>query len=181
MEDLPTFRYHPNPLDTQSIEFSYAICLVCDRARGFIYQGPVNATERLSAAVCPWCIADGSAATMFDAEFTDMASIGGGDWDLVPVDVMNEVARRTPGFHGWQPQRWWTHCRDAGEFLGMAGRDELLGEWSAAVPSIRDDAQPKDDGDWPEYLDSLNTEQGPTAYVFRCRHCGQLGGYSDRD
>jgi uncharacterized protein CbrC (UPF0167 family) len=35
------------------------------------------AIEELEDAFCPWCIADGSAAEQFDAEFVDPEAIGG--------------------------------------------------------------------------------------------------------
>ena len=44
-----------------------------------------------------------------------------------------------------------------------------------AIPSIRTEAGYQD-SDWAEYFAALNNhEHGPTAYVFRCRHCGTLG------
>lgn len=36
-----------------------------------------------------------------------------------------------------------------------------------------------EENDWAEYLAALDRDHGPTAYVFRCRKCQQLGGYSD--
>ncbi|WP_410816238.1 CbrC family protein [Micromonospora sp. 050-3] len=67
------------------------------RPRPFTYDGPVYAVAELARALCPWCIADGQAAAMFDAQFTDAS------WrvpDDVPADVTEVVLRRTPGFVG---------------------------------------------------------------------------------
>jgi uncharacterized protein CbrC (UPF0167 family) len=173
------FRYHPEPVTSGSLASSDRICQCCGRARGYIYTGPVYAEEDLSDALCPWCIADGSAADRFAASFVDPAGVGDyGSWEEVPSDVIDHVARRTPGFTGWQQERWWTHCGDAAAFLGLAGQAELRADWAAAVPSIRADSQ-LDDTDWPAYLAALHRTQGPTAYVFQCLHCGALGGYSD--
>ena len=178
---FPSFRYHPDPLATGSVMSSPKACRRCGERRGFIYAGPVHAEEDLDEAFCPWCIADGSAAREFGAEFTDPEGVGDyGSWDAVPAEVVDEVARRTPGFTGWQPERWWTHCADAAEFLGRAGRHELSGRWADATPALMAEAGLDEDG-WPEYLAALDTEGSPTAYVFRCRHCGRLGGYSDCD
>jgi uncharacterized protein CbrC (UPF0167 family) len=70
--------------------------------------------------VCPWCIADGSAHAKWDAEFTDRGAIGGmGHWCEVPQEVREEVAFRTPGISTIQEARWWTHCGDAAEFVGI--------------------------------------------------------------
>ena len=178
-DPLPTFQYHPDPFATGSVVASDATCRCCDRARGYVYRGPVYADEDLDDALCPWCIADGSAASRFGAEFMDEAGIGGyGAWPEVSPEVIAEISQRTPGFSGWQQERWWTHCGDAGEFLGPAGAAELRSDWAAALPAIQEDVG-YEGGDWDEYVAALNREHGPTAYVFRCRHCGQLGGYSD--
>jgi len=126
-DSLPVFRYHADPIATGSIVSSPKVCRRCDRRRGYIYAGPVygEGDGELDEAFCPWCIADGSAATEFDAEFTDPDGVGDhGSWDAVPPDVVDEVSRRTPGFSGWQQERWWTHCADAAVFLGRAGRRE---------------------------------------------------------
>ena len=176
---LPTFRYHPDPIATGSVVASDATCRCCGRARGVIYAGPVHAEEDLDDALCPWCIADGSAAARFGAEFVDAAGVGGyGDWDAVPDAVVAELTQRTPAFSGWQEERWWTHCGDAGEFLGPAGAAELRSTWAAALPALQADVG-YTGPEWDEYLRALDRDRGPTAYVFRCRRCGLLGGYSD--
>ncbi len=41
------------------------------------------------------------------------------------TDVIDEVSGRTPGFSGWQQERWLVHCGDACAFLGPAGRTEI--------------------------------------------------------
>jgi uncharacterized protein len=179
--DLPRFTYHPDPLDTGSIVSSDAACRACGRARGFIYVGASNADEDLAGAICPWCIADGSAATRFDAEFIEAAGIGDyGSWDSVPDPVIAEVSRRTPGFIGWQQERCWTHCGDAAEYLGRAGRSELVGRWPEAIDAIRKEIGFEGE-EWDDYFAALDVNRSPTAYVFRCRHCRAFGGYSDFD
>ncbi|HSU15812.1 CbrC family protein [Longimicrobium sp.] len=178
-EALPRFPYHPDPLGTGSVAQSAAACRCCGRARGYIYTGPAYARDDLDDALCPWCIADGSASKRFDAEFTDAAGIGGyGRWPTVSPEVIEEVSRRTPGFMGWQQEQWWTCCDDAGEFLGRGGYAELSQRWSGAIPEIRKESGIEDAG-WEPYLRALDRDDAPTAYVFRCRHCGRLGGYSD--
>lgn len=110
---LPTFRYHPDPIATGSIEPAPDECLACGRARGFRYVGPVYAETELNEQLCPWCIADGSAARKFDAEFTD---VGLGLPPDVPDSVTDEIAHRTPGFHSWQQDHWLYHCGDGCTF-----------------------------------------------------------------
>jgi uncharacterized protein CbrC (UPF0167 family) len=178
--ELPAFRYHPDPLATGSIQTSDTVCVCCERARGFVYAGPVYAEDDLDDVLCPWCIADGSAHERFDAEFTDADGIGVGS--DVPRKVVEEVAFRTPGFTGWQQERWKAHCGDAAAYLGRADRSDLFGKWAAAVPAIRADLE-MDDEDWEEVFARFakGPRGSPTAYVFRCLHCGALTGYWDSD
>jgi uncharacterized protein CbrC (UPF0167 family) len=179
---LPHFKYHPDPITTGSIESSDAKCLCCGEARGFIYTGPVYAEEELIDRICPWCIADGSAHRQFNAEFVDQEGVRNyGSWEPVPQAVVEEVTFRTPGFAGWQQERWWTHCGDAAEFLGRVGREEAQRYGPEFLSAIRSEAGLVGDLDWEEYLQALHKDGSPTAYVFRCRHCGRYGGYSDCD
>jgi len=177
--ELPNFKYHPDPLATGSVVPSDTSCRCCERVRGFIYIGPVYAEDELADSICPWCIADGAAHEKFDAEFVDTAGVGDyGNWPDVAEEIVREVAWRTPGFSGWQQERWFTHCDDAAEFLGLAGRKELEIYGAQAISAIRQEANFSAE-DWEEYFAALDKESGPTAYVFRCRHCGTIGGYSD--
>jgi uncharacterized protein CbrC (UPF0167 family) len=176
--ELPQFKYHPDPLSTGSIVASEQVCEVCGQARGFVYEGPIY-SESEPEAVCPWCIADGSAHAKLGAEFVDRDFIGGDGWESVQAEAADEIAFRTPGFSGWQQERWFTHCSDGAEFLGPVGKEQLIKAGGEAVQAIRDESGYEAAG-WEEYFDSLNAEHGPaTAYLFKCRHCGKLGGYSD--
>ncbi len=178
--DLPRFPYHPDPLATGSVEPSKEPCLACGKARGFIYAGPVYAEAELEGSFCPWCVADGSAHAKFEADFVDRDGVGGyGAWDAVPEAVVEEIAFRTPGFSGWQQERWWTHCGDAAEFLGPVGRSGAEEAGAAFLAALRAEAGIARDADWLDYVNALDRDRGPTAYVFRCRRCGALGGYSD--
>lgn len=132
--------------------------------------------------ICPWCIADGSAHEKLDASFTDEAGIGGGgEWEEVPNGVVEEVAYRTPGFSGWQQERWWTHCGDAAQFLGRAGRAELEELGPQATTVIRESTGLAEGPEWQGFFDALERDGSPTAYLFRCLRCHQIGGYQDCD
>jgi uncharacterized protein len=179
---LPVFKYHPDPVATGHVIESDTECACCGTVRGFIYTGPVYAVEEYNEQICPWCIADGSAHEKLDASFTDEDGIGGGGmWDEVPEEIVQEVAFRTPGFCGWQQEQWWTHCGDAAQFLGRAGRKELLAFGPQAVTAIQESAGLSDGPEWEQFLSALDREGSPTAYVFRCTKCGELGGYQDCD
>lgn len=171
-------RFGAELIQPGGIGVSTALCQCCGQARGYVCTGLVVAREDLESAICPWCIADGSAAERFGAEFTEPGGVASGLWVPVPDEVVDEVCHRTPGFTSWQNSRWWTHCRDAGEFLGRAGHDDLVGRWAGALDEIRGDAE-VDDEDWETVFEQLDVDGDATAYVFRCRHCGRLGGYAD--
>jgi len=70
----------------------------------------VNAVEELRECLCPWCIADGTAAARFEASFTDIYDVPDG----VGADVIEIIMTRTPGFSGWQQEHWMFHCEAPG-------------------------------------------------------------------
>lgn len=174
-ETLPVFRYHPEPLKTGSVVPSEEVCLCCEQARGYIYAASVYAEEELDQQICPWCVASGEAAEKFDCEYTDASGVGGyGRFAPVSGAVVEEVSRRTPGFASWQQEVWWTHCGDAGEFLGPVGKKELdemgPGAWEGFVATAEIEGE-----NLRAVMESLDRDHGPTAYLFRCMHCGVYG------
>jgi len=67
-DQLPSFRYHPDPLGTGAIKATPdSPCLGCNRIRGYLYVGPVHTEKNfiLDEHLCPWCVADGIAAKKF--------------------------------------------------------------------------------------------------------------------
>jgi uncharacterized protein CbrC (UPF0167 family) len=50
-----------------------------------------------------------------------------------------------------------------------------------AVAAIRESAGLSEGPEWDRFFGALNRNGSPTAYVFCCRKCGQLGGYQDCD
>jgi uncharacterized protein CbrC (UPF0167 family) len=175
---LPVFAYHPDPLASGSVKVSDAVCRCCGNARGYIYTGPAYCEEDLEDALCPWCIADGSAHAKFDVSFTDEAGFPDG----IPQTVIEEVAWRTPGFASWQEGQWLACCNDAAAFIEPAGHAEIAARY------------PRSEGDLMGYivykmaisgnaatrlLHSLNRDEGPTAYIFKCRHCDFHPAYID--
>jgi uncharacterized protein len=174
--DVPTFRYHPDPVGTGEVITSDAPCRCCGRHRGFVYTGPVYSEDQVVEELCLWCIAEGSAATLFEAEFTDVANAP----DDVPQPVLTEVLTRTPGFSGWQQERWMFHCSDAAAYLGKVGYEELL----VAPEALEMVLHENDELGWtPEqsqnYARSLRPDGDATGYLFRCLHCGTHLAYTD--
>jgi uncharacterized protein len=177
MEPLPHFRYHPDPLKTESISASDTRCIVCDRVRGYTYVVSVYAIEDYDECICPWCIADGSAHAKLDVQFNG----GGGimDFKSLPQSVVDEVVFRTPGFATWQGDYWFTHCGDAAAFLGAVGYKELSAVGKDAVGAIRASLDFLAEAKRDDFMLALDNNGSPTAYLFQCLHCGQYGGYVD--
>ena len=179
-EALPHFKYHPDPIATGSIVAdSDAPCLCCNRIRGFVYDGPVYSEKfhHLEHCICPWCIADGSAAKKFRAVFTDAGTMEG-----VSVAVMDEVGERTPGYDAWQQEVWLTCCGDGAAFLGTAGAAEMKGQFAAAIPALKKYLREEygmSGDELQECLDGLSKEEDPSAYVFQCLHCKKHLAYVD--
>lgn len=168
---LPVFRYHPDPIRSGSIEPSTEPCRCCGQARGYLYTGPVYAEEDLDDAICPWCILNGSANAKYDASFVDVEAFDG----EVPDAVMEEVCFRTPGYSSFQAEQWPVCCDDATAFLAPVGYAELQGEYREFEGSVLNHIIYDigvSGGAATKLLESLNRDNGPTAYLFRCLKCG---------
>ncbi|MGA2814171.1 MAG: CbrC family protein [Candidatus Acidiferrum sp.] len=64
------------------------------------------------------------------------------------------------------------------EFLGPMGKEELEQMGPEAIEVVRAESGHQG-ADWEYYFSKLDREFTATAYLFRCRHCGQLGCYSN--
>lgn len=170
MEALPHFTYHPDPLATGHVEESDATCVCCERARGYLYAGPVYAVDDLNEALCPWCIADGSAAARLDAAFADSHPLIQAG---LPADVVDEVHLRTPGYSSWQQECWLAHCDDACEFHGDASVTEVMNasaqtrnDWIARYGQTEEA--------WVRTTANYVPRGHSAFYKFVCRHCRQV-------
>jgi uncharacterized protein CbrC (UPF0167 family) len=176
--ELPEFRYHPDPIRSGSIVASDTQCVCCGARRGFIYAGPVYSEHELEDALCPWCIANGSAHQTFDASFADPARFP----DDIPQEIVEEITWRTPGFSSWQEPEWLTCCGDAAAFLEPAGYPEIRAHYPQLEGTLMTYIVHEleiSGGAATRLLHGLNRDQGPTAYVFVCRHCDAQPAYID--
>jgi uncharacterized protein CbrC (UPF0167 family) len=174
---FPAFRYHPDPIASGSIQVDTQRCEICKKRRGYSYAGPLYSEIDAEPVICPWCIADGSAADALDCEFCD---VGEEAPDEIPPEVLDAIATRTPGFSAWQQEHWLYHCDDAAAFLGPAGSDDLA-RFPDAVESLRLEQEKLG---WSQdevgaHLAYLDRESEPTAYLLVCLHCGKHLAYSD--
>ncbi len=117
---LPQFPYHRDPVASGSVNESDATCECCGKARGLIYSGVTYARGRIEA-LCPWCIADGSAADKFDAQFFDAQFADYVDGKRKPVQLPKQFYRAvfgcTIGFATYNPIDWWVHCGEPAEYV----------------------------------------------------------------
>jgi uncharacterized protein CbrC (UPF0167 family) len=170
MEPLPTFKYHPDPIRSGSIEQSTTECQCCGRARGYIYTGPTYAVDDLDNCLCPWCIAGGLAHKKFDAMFVDDSIFP----DDIPSNVLKEVTLRTPGYSSWQSEVWPTCCNDVTAFLAPVGITEIRADYPDLeydVTKFIVDELKIYNNEALTMLKALNRDSGPTAYIFQCLHC----------
>lgn len=164
---LPTFRYHPDPLSTGSVKVGNAVCDCCGKARGFQYAASFYCLQSPRPILCPWCIATGEAAEKYDGQFSDDGPL---EEDEIASEIVDEVCKRTPGYISWQQDVWMAHCEDACEFHGDAEPTELsqLGGEELEDHLLREGLQ-QQDWDW---LVSTYQKGGDAAvYKFVCRHC----------
>ncbi len=178
--ELPVTRYHPDPVGTGSVEEKPdQPCLCCNRICGYVYTGPAYSEKfhYLSGCICIWCVADGSAAKQFGAEFTDTDALA-----ELSEAIVSEVATRTPGFVAWQQERWLTCCKDAAAYLGRAGAAELKGKFAGALPALKawiEEEYGLKGRDLDAFVAELDKDAGAIAYVFRCLHCAKYLAYTD--
>lgn len=176
---LPTFRYHADPLRSGSVVEASGACRCCGRRRGYLYAGPVYAEDDLDDALCPWCIADGSAHRKFDATFVDSEAFADG----TPDAAMAEITERTPGYSAWQSEAWPACCGDATTFVMPAGIAEIRErdyELEGAIMRHIVQEMGISGSAATRLLDGLHRDHGPTVYVFRCLHCGRHHFHIDR-
>ena len=164
---IPEFRYHPNPITTGNVQPSETVCLCCGRNRGYIYMASVYSRETLNEAICPFCIADGSAAEKFNAVFSD-------DYPLyeagISSEIVDEVTQRTPGFISWQQEVWLTCCKDACEFHGDAPKTELRELEGESLERFLSEIE-WSEAEWKDFVPHYEAGGNPAVYKFVCRHC----------
>ena len=164
---LPHFKYHPEPLRTGAIEAREVTCACCEKQRPYVYVAPVYGDRDLDGLLCPWCIADGSAAAKLGASFADSHPLLKAG---VPAAIAEEVSRRTPSYFSWQAEQWLAHCNDACEFHGDASREEVC---SATVEAKKAWCQryAKSEQEWDRLAASYAPAGDHALYKFVCRHC----------
>ena len=173
--ELPAFKYHPDPVKTGSIEHKETDCPVCGQKRAYVYVGPFYSIEDVEG-ICPWCIADGSAARKHEGEFQDSASIE----SPVEEKFMDELVHRTPGYMGWQQERWLVHCDEPCIFIGYVGWKEIQETGIDVTEDLEKQAE-EYSLSVQEFCDSLVNKGLLQGYLFKCVRCGKYRLTADSD
>ena len=166
MKTLPVFKYNPEAEKWEILIRKNTTCPVCQQSTEYVYDGPFYAEADVDN-ICPWCIADGRAAEKYAGEFQDSASCE----EVVDEASLIELTTRTPGYTGWQQERWLSHCGDFCAFKGYVGWKEiksLRDELEADLNTIMDDYGMDED----ECKVSLVKNGSMQGYLFQCLHCG---------
>jgi uncharacterized protein CbrC (UPF0167 family) len=164
-ENLPTFRFFPSAFAAGRFSRTDELCSGCAKARGWLYEGVVYATDLDDAKFCPWCIAGGR-----------VAALGGTFNDLErPADGQLEVEACTPGFDSWQDQQWPVHHDLPCTFVAVVGFDDLRHLGDAAVLAMKTEVRSW--GGWTDeaisaFVGRLTVSGQPTGYIWRCENCG---------
>jgi len=167
-DSIPSFKYHPDPIGTGAIGASDEVCEGCGKARGYSYKASFHAEDDIES-ICPWCIADGSAAKKFDGMFCDDFPLTSKEIDSAIVD---EVTQRTPGFETWQQEVWLTHCNDACTYLGDATKADLVGVAQGQGRIVEGPDWSADD--ILKMTEHYEPKGSPAFYKFKCNHCGEV-------
>jgi uncharacterized protein CbrC (UPF0167 family) len=187
MSGLPGFRYHPDPVSTRSVVAQEIECGVCGKPREYAYVGPYATPDwhfENGDALCPWCIADGSAAAGWSARFTTEIYLSDRARAAMPAGRIEELEQRTPAFLCLQQEYWLDHHDEAMAYVGAVGADEYTALPPAARVAVRDAAGDKPQGE-PDGGDNVWRLRwdgdGPTVYLFRCLHCEEYRAFLAAD
>lgn len=177
MLELPIFKYFPNPIKLGSISKSNITCECCKTNRGYIYSASMYTSFNVEN-ICPWCIADGTAAEKFSGTFNNFGCDI--DSDIISHNTTEEVMKRTPGFSTYQEENWQTHCDDACELLGLATAKDFKNISNSEKDRIVNNSY-LDDSEF-KYLQELDSNiELDEFFKFRCLHCGELRFMLDLD
>lgn len=167
MNEIPTFKYNPNAEILGIIKNEKTTCPVCEQGKAYVYDGPFYCIDEVEG-ICPWCIEDGSAAQKYDGEFQDAASCE----SVGNEEYLVELTTRTPGYSGWQQERWLSHCGDFcafKDYVGWAEIKDLKQELAYDLKEIKTDYN-LTQVELEKHLVKNGSMQG---YLFQCLHCGK--------
>lgn len=169
---IPTFKYHPNPLETGAFATDRkVVCDCCQQETEVYYESPFYTEEDITF-LCPGCIASGRAAEQFGGMFQDDASVDG----VTDRAKLEELIYRTPGYQGWNQEYWLAHCDDFCAFLGYVTWNDIveMGLEEKVMETYREDCNLCS----PEEAKAFLTDD-MQGYLFQCLNCKKHFLYVD--
>lgn len=183
MSSFPSFPLFYDPVGEKSFEQRESVCAGCGKSQPWTYVGPQYGEGELDEPLCPWCIADGSAAAKLKRSFNDATMYPcTADRPRFTAEDEHLVEHCTPGFTTWQGNHWMLCCGRACVYIGEAKAGDLLpgGRWESAVRSVIDDWDEREEEERQSIVRDIG-HGSVCAYIFRCRVCGELRGFWDCD
>ena len=164
VSELPTFRYHPDPLATGSFkEGEPKTCPSCGEDHTIYYALRPYCVEEIRH-LCPTCISTGRAAQKFEAEFIQDA-----DWQGVMDKEKDQLLFcQTPGY---------SSCQDYCAYMGTVGTREL--EEMGIAEQVLEEYEARDE--FQDVAEYLVKDGDMCGYLFRCLHCEQYHLWVDAD
>lgn len=179
---LPHFKYHPNVYELDLFEEEQGECSICLQGRSLRYEGPFYSIED-PEYICPWCIADGSAAEKYNGEFNDYCGIEGVSPNpndpepTIQSELLDEICLKTPGYHSWQQGEWQSHCNEPCVFLGYADTDSIQPFYDEIKEELIESGQNYS----LEMLNNISKDGHVVGYLFQCAQCGKHKLHIDCD
>jgi uncharacterized protein CbrC (UPF0167 family) len=173
---LPHFTYHPDPVSTGAVVPTEEECECCGRAQSWKTAKSIYSADEVEC-ICPWCVADGTAAVKFEGDFNDAHPLNSAR--LAP-EIVEEVSKRTPSYQSWQQETWLICCNDACEFHGDASRESLLALDLKGLEQLSKETRFSLQ-QLAEILKLYQPKGSPSFYRFVCRHCSKVHHHADFD
>ncbi len=173
MSEIPAFSYY-DAAEGGSLVHTAKTCACCNLDRGLTYAGPVLGDDTNSAGpICPWCIADGTAASHFGISFNS-SSILTPPIALAPARL-ETFLNRTPGFNTYQQPIWFSCCDDACRFHGDLSIHEANDpDWNAVERFMTGfDVPDFERSMWFEMMSDYQVGD-PAMLKFSCSQCSSV-------
>ncbi|MDE6593746.1 MAG: CbrC family protein [Oscillospiraceae bacterium] len=174
---IPTFKYHPDPIKTGAFEKGEPQeCRCCEKLTDIWYCSPFYTKVEKVNVICPECISSGKAAEKFNGEFQDPANAG----EVSDPAKLDELVRRTPGYHSRQESYWPAHCNDYCAFIGYVDWTDI--EEMGIEKEIEETFDKSINvADLDIIKRDMRGESSIGGYLLKCLHCGKHVLYTDLD
>ena len=177
--DLPHFPLHPNVYRLNLFAEQAGVCEVCEQPRHYQYTGVFYSQDEVDN-ICPWCVADGSAADKFAGSFNDAMGIEGTEfgeedadgevkvtWTLAEADI-TQLCKHTPAYSSWQQGQWLVCCAKPCAFIAYADSAMLAPIWSEIEADVLAHGIPV-----ALVREHLRVDGDLAGYLFQCVDCGK--------